>query len=333
MTEKETMQPVGGQMDGEMGRYEMMQRPAQDLQRHFEPEFAQVVRGNRATESRQRNVTDRFQSVRRYAKLAGAALAIYGGVQIYQALTGNEGAHMTGEVTSEETRVTVYENPPIELANIESDISLELDAGYDRTVSAFGIDIDINPINNEYYFSQKDLTANTKATLTPAVMRVEESEDHFEVTFEGQMELSQSAFDWTEEELAGADIKGTSFSFGNELKDEIDNDALEIMQESAGVTAACALRDEQIADALTGGIANFLRVVNPDFKDSNKPLKVSVSGLDEQSARLYAQAVDRLNQTVEAIKADYSGPHDQFELDISSILNCDAQDIRLMGNG
>lgn len=262
-------------------------------------------------------------------KLAGVALAVYGGYQVYQGITSNGGAHMEGEVTSEETRVTFYENSPIELAGIESDVSLELEAGYDRTVSVFGVEVDINPINNEYTFKQEDLTLDTTAKMVVESMRVEEAEDQFIVSFDGNMDIDDASVDWEEEEFAGADIKATSWSVGNEEKDKIDNDALEILQDSAGVTSACALRDERVGDLLASGVEKFLTIVNPDFADSGKELVLSIEDIDSKTAELYAKAVDALNATIEKIKQDYSDPNDIFDLDISSILDCALQDIRI----
>lgn len=322
--------PVGGQRMGEMGRYlpsDMLQ--SQDIpQEEALPRVERTII-ERQNIGRQRNYPRRIMNG---VKLAGAALAIYGGVQVYQALTGNEGSHMTGEVTSEETRVTVYQNSPLELAGIQSDLSLELEAGYDRTVSVLGFEVDVVPINNEYTFNQENLTTDTTATFTPQTMIVEETADEFKVSFAGEMDLSKASIDWSEQEFAGADIKGTSFSVGNELKDEIDNDALEILQDSAEVTAACAVRDEEVQPLLTTGVSKFLTIVDPRFRDSQKKLVVSIDGMSDQTARLYAEAVDGLNATVDGIKADYDGPNDTFDVDITSITNCADQDIKIVPN-
>jgi hypothetical protein len=87
-----------------------------------------------------RNVTRvRHERSRRPGKVKAAlyagttALVLVGAVSIYRGLTSGGGSHMSAEVTAEETRVTVYENPPLQLAGIDSDLSLEMIAGYDRT--------------------------------------------------------------------------------------------------------------------------------------------------------------------------------------------------------
>ena len=195
-----------------------------------------------------------------------------------------------------------------------------------------GFEVDVVPINNEYTFNQENLTTDTTATFTPQTMIVEETADEFKVSFDGEMDLSKASIDWSEQEFAGADIKGTSFSVGNELKDEIDNDALEILQDSAGVTAACAVRDEDVQPLITSGVSKFLTIVNPRFRDSDKKLTVVIDGMNDQTARLYAEAVDSLNETVDGIKADYDGPNDTFDVDTSSITNCDEQDIKIVPN-
>jgi hypothetical protein len=335
-----TALPRPGTTDGQYGEYEIVpdalaevlateqaqqideplnQPPVEQMSPVIERET--VIRERRTRKSYPRRIMTGV-------KLAGVALAVYGGYQVYQAITSSGGAHMEGEVTSEETRVTFYENSPIELAGIESDVSLELEAGYDRTVSVFGVEVDINPINNEYTV-EEDLTLNTTAKMVIESMRVEEAEDQFIVSFDGSMDIDDASVDWEEEELAGADINWNSFSVGNEEKDNIDNDALEILQDSAGVTSACALRDENVGELLANGVEKFLTIVNPDFADSGKELVLRIEDIDSKTAELYAKAVDALNATIEKIRQDYSDPNDIFNLDISSILDCASQDIRI----
>lgn len=258
----------------------------------------------------------------------GAALALFGAYQVYRGLTSGGGSHMQAEVTVDETRVMVYQNPPIQLAGIDSDLNLTLTAGYDRTGPIPGVDI--NPINNMYEFDQKDLTTRTEATLTIQTMAVEEGADETVVTLGGEMDLSKSSIDWDKEEFAGADISGTSYSVGNDLKDRIDNDALEILQGSAGVTAACALLDDDIQPAITKGVETFLKIVNPELAESDTPIRVVIEDQESKAQGLYIDAKDELQATLRSIESDYDGKNDTFEADISQILDCQAQDIRLV---
>jgi hypothetical protein len=258
----------------------------------------------------------------------GAALALYGAYNVYQGLTSGGGSHMQAEAQVEETRVTVYENTPLQLAGIDSDLNLQMTAGYDRTGPIPGLDI--NPINNMYTFDQEDLTTHTEATVTVETMTVEESETEISVTLQGDIELSNASIDWSEEEFAGADISGTSVSIGNDLKDRIDNDALEIFQDSAGVAASCALLDEKIQPVITDGVSTFLKIVKPELNDSTKPLRVRVQNLRSRAQTLYIEAKDRLQDTLREIESSYSGKDDTFEADVSQILDCNAQNIRLV---
>lgn len=258
----------------------------------------------------------------------GAALALFGAYQLYRGLTSGGGSHMQAEVTVDETRVTVYENAPLQLAGIDSDLSLHITAGYDRTGPIPGIDI--NPINNMYEFDQDGLTTHTEATLTVETMQVEENDNDVVVTLGGDMNLSRASIDWKEQEFAGADITGSSYSVGNNLKDQIDNDALEILQDSAGVTAACGLMDNDIQPALTKGVETLLKIVKPELIAGDKSMRVEIEDLHSQAQGLYVDAKDELQATLHGIESDYDGKNDTFEADISQILDCQAQDIRLV---
>ncbi|MCA9377276.1 hypothetical protein KC685_05160 [Candidatus Dojkabacteria bacterium] len=267
--------------------------------------------------------------IKKAKRVGAAALVVAGGYGAYnfvQGLMSDEEAQFSAEVEVDETRVYVYENTPIQLAEIESDISLDIEAGYDRT-GPFGIDI--NPINNMYKLDQDGLTTSTNAEILVEQMRVEETDDMVNVYLGGELGLSNASINWAEEDMEGADITWNSYSIGNDTKDKIDNDALEITQGSSGVAAACGLRDETVQESLTGGVANFLSIVNPNLVESGKPIKVFIDNLDEQADSIYAEEVDKLNEIVDGIRLRYDGENDVFVVDISQILDCSDQDIRL----
>jgi hypothetical protein len=127
------------------------------------------------------------------------------------------------------------------------------------------------------------------------------------------MDLSNASIDWSQEEFAGADITGTSYSVGNDLKDKIDNDALEIMQGSAGVAAACGLMDESIKPVITGGVEKFLSIVNPNVLHKDKPVRVIIEDLDAQSQGLYIEMKNELEAVLRGIESDYDGKDDTLK--------------------
>lgn len=329
--------------DRQQPRIEFLEVDPQDSPAHRAPELplpddeqlAQEYRNETPATAPTSNVIRiRQERSRRPGKVKSAiyagtaALALVGAVNIYRGLTSGGGSHMSAEATAEETRVTVYENPPLELAGIDSDLSLEMTAGYDRTGPIPGIDI--NPINNMYTFSQKNLTTHTEATVTVGFMEVVEGVEETTITLGGEMDLSKASIDWNEEEFAGADITGTSYSVGNDLKDEIDNDALEILQGSAGVAAACGIMDEDIQPVIASGVEKFLSIVNPHVMQKDKPVRVIIDDLETQTQGLYIEKKDELEDVLRDIEADYDGKDDTFDADISQILDCHAQNIRLV---
>lgn len=264
------------------------------------------------------------------AKRIGAGLFVvasaYGAYNFVQGLTSDEASQFDANVAVDETRVFIYKNTPISLATIESDISLEIDAGYDRT-GPFGIDI--NPINNMYKVNEH-LTTSTDATITVEEMEVKDTEHAVEVYLGGLIGLTKANIDWQEEDLAGADITGSSVSIGNKTKDEIDNDALEILQTSGGVAASCALRDDDIEQSLTQGVVEFLAIVSPDLLKSGKPIKVFVKDLRQQSDKIYAEKVDDLNRVIDDIRVHYDEKNDVFKVDITKITDCEEQKIKII---
>jgi hypothetical protein len=315
--------PEQGTIDGQMGHYRIDPMASMD-----EQPAGQGSMGNMNLDIQIKD--KRSNGLRKIAAgLVVGGLAIYGGYNAIKGMFEDGGNSMQAEVTVEETRVTVYENPALLLAGIESDLDLEMTAGYDRT-GPFGIDI--NPINNEYSFSQENLTTQTHAFLTVEQMTVEEDDNNVQVTLDGEMKLSQTSIDWLQQDFAGADIKGTSLSFGNELKDKIDNDALEILQASGSVTAACAMRDANVQDLITGGVVNFLKVVNPNIFESEKEILVNINEIEDQSNKMYTDSIDQLHDVVSGIRQSYSGKNDTFSVDVSNIENCNEQNIRIVND-
>ena len=286
-------------------------------------ENGKVVRPNHEKRNRYRGPSRTKLAL--YA--GGIVLVASGAYAIYQGITSGGGNHMKGKAEVEETHVEVYPHPPIELAGIRSSISLELNASKDRVGVIPGVDM--IPFNQEFTLKQDDLETETTATLVPDSMRVEETPDKFIATFDGIMDLSRANIDWTTQEFSGVDMATwSSVSFDTKFMGSVENDALEILQGSGEVAAACAVRDDEVKDVITAGVENFLRIVNPRF-DGNKKLEVRIEGLDSKTEGLYVDAVEGLQSIVNGIEDDYEGRADTFEIDISQILDCSKQDIIL----
>ena len=304
--------------------YHASELPLDEESNIVEPEY-HAPRRNRARH--EKSGISLYQKAKR---IGASTLLIAGGAGAYVLVNGlfsGGGNKIEAKAEVEETRVYTYQNTPLQLAKIESDIDLDMTAGYDRT-GPFGVDI--NPINNEYEFHQNNLTTNTSVTLTVAEMRVEDGSKEVLVTLGGGLDLSDASIDWRAEEFAGADIKGSSFSVGNDLKDKIDNDALEILQTSGEVAASCALRSDKVQPAITDGVTNFLKIVKPELVSNNKPLTVVIEDFDSEADRLYSESIDNINDVVDNIREDYSGKDDTFSVDVSGITDCDRQKIRII---
>lgn len=312
-----------------------------DSEREFTESRVKRARNERVRNSESENYRPRRLreekpkvSLLKKAKRIGAATLIAaGGAGVYVLYNGifSGGGHkMEAKAKVEETRVyPSYHNVPLQLARIESDIDLEMKAGYDRTVSIGPFEADLIPFNNEYTLKQNDLTTETTATLTVSEMVIKETPKEIIVTLKGGMDISKASIDWRTQEFAGADINSTDLSFGNDKKDQIDNDALEILQSSGEVAAACALRSEEVQPALTVGVKKFLEIVKPELVKKNKELVVYIENIDIEADRIYAEAVDTINAVVRDIGKDYSGKNDIFDVDISGIVDCDSQNIRI----
>lgn len=281
---------------------------------------------------RRRNHKPSPRTIKNVAKLALVAMAVYGGYSVVNGLFSVEGNSFEGSEKVENTRVYEYSNVPLELAGIESDISLRFTAGEDRTnIGPIKIPgVDLSPVNNMYDFNQKGLTTETQATLIVEDMKVQESSDSVIVTLDGKFNLGATAIDWDEQDFAGSDIQGASLSFGNELKDKLDNAALEIMQDGGRVAAACAVNGKDVQPVLTTGVKEFLKIVNSKLFRADKPLKVQINDLDVKAKVVYGDEVSRFSKAVGSIKQKFSGKNDKFSLDISGITDCEKQDIRII---
>lgn len=310
--------PEAGTVDGQMGYYRIESAVDPIANQNQTPNDVNVdihVKHNRAS-----------RGVRKFvAGTVLAGLALYGGYNVVKGMFDDGGSKLEAEVALDQTRVTVYENPQLLIAGIQSDLDLTLSAGYDRTGPIPGIDI--NPINNEYTLDQQNLTTDTSTLLSVESLEVTETNDAIVAELSGDMNLSQTSIDWLQEDFAGADIKRSSLSFGNELKDKIDNQALEILQASGSVTASCALRESAIQEKITVGVVNFLKVVNPELSSEVKPLTVKIADLENQADSIYAESIDQLYDVVDDIQKSYKGKNDYFRVDTTNIENCNEHNI------
>jgi hypothetical protein len=294
------MIPTGGQKDGEMGLYELLdveQSAIQPVAEQPIPEAqVQSVIRQRVSEKPHRSIANKLV---RSVKLVGVGvLAVGVGLvanEIREFGLGIPEAKQEIEVEVGPANTKIDENVYINLSTMTSRFPMEVKTSLDRfgpsncDVSIIMTDEDEQvktTTNGGIIFDQLDTTPNEDGT--------------YDVSTSGRMVLTPSSVVWTEtpilfeEDLVWAD---TCFDF-NEPNKAMDI-AVTTVQQAGQLAAACAVGSRPGKQAIESGIKQYLRMVGTVPADTpNTDIDVDMTNLEEQQKAVYGEKVQLFDQIV-----------------------------------